>query len=46
MLRATGLGTCPDGTAAYTRLDFRIAERPGEPAGTRWRPWGGDGDIC
>jgi len=46
VLRASGIGTCPDGTAAYTHLEFRIADRPGEPAGKRWRPWAGDGDIC
>lgn len=46
VLRAEGLGTCPDGTAAYTRLEFRIAHHPGGPVGQRWRPWGGDGDIC
>jgi hypothetical protein len=46
VLRATGLGTCPDGTAAYTRLEFRVAHRPGGPVGRHWRPWAGDGDIC
>jgi hypothetical protein len=46
VLRAEALGTCPDGTAAYTRLEFRVASRPGGPVGARWRPWGGDGDIC
>jgi hypothetical protein len=47
VLRAEGLGTCPDGTAAYTRLEFRVADRPGGPVGKRWHPWGGEGgDIC
>jgi hypothetical protein len=46
VLRAEGLGSCPDGTAAYTRLEFRIAHRPGGPVGDRWHPWGGDGNIC
>jgi hypothetical protein len=46
VLRAETLGTCADGTTAYTRLEFRIAHRPGGPVGDRWRPWGGDGDVC
>jgi hypothetical protein len=46
VLRAEALGTCPDGTAAYTRLEFRIADHPGGPVGHRWRLWSGDGDIC
>jgi len=46
VLRAEGLGVCPDGTAAYTRLEFRVAHRPGGPVGNYWRPWAGDGDIC
>ena len=46
VLRAEGLGTCPDGTSAYTRLEFRVADRPGEPVQGRWNAWGGDGDIC
>jgi hypothetical protein len=46
VLRAEALGTCPDGTAAYTRLEFRVAERPAEPVRGRWQAWGGDGDIC
>ena len=46
VLRAEGLGTCPDGTSAYTRLEFRVAERPGEPVRGPWAAWGGDGDIC
>jgi hypothetical protein len=46
VLRAEALGSCPDGTAAYTRLEFRIAHRPGGPVGDRWHAWGGDGDIC
>ena len=33
VLRAEGLGVCPDGTAAYTRLEFRVAHRPGGPVG-------------
>ena len=45
VLRASRLGTCADGGAAYTRLDFRVAPRPGEPADGRWRRWGG-GDLC
>ena len=46
VLRAEGLGSCPDGTSAYTRLEFRVADRPGGPVGKRWHPWAGDGDIC
>ena len=46
VLRAKGLGTCTDGTAAYTRLEFRVAHRPGGPVGRPWRLWAGDGDIC
>ena len=46
VLRAGSLGTCPDGTAAYTRLEFRIAHRPGGPVGKHWHLWAGDGDIC
>ena len=46
VLRAEGLGTCADGAAAYTRLEFRVAHRPGGPVGKHWRPWAGDGDIC
>ena len=46
VLRAEALGTCPDGTAAYTRLEFRVAHHPGGRVGHRWRPWAGDGDIC
>jgi hypothetical protein len=46
VLRAEGLGTCADGTAAYTRLEFRVAHRPGGPVGKHWRLWAGDGDIC
>ena len=46
LLRAEGLGPCPDGTPAYTRLEFRVAHRPGGPLGDSWRPWAGDGDIC
>ncbi|HEX5086723.1 MAG TPA: hypothetical protein VFV89_02875 [Nocardioides sp.] len=46
VLRAEALGTCPDGTAAYTRLEFRVAHRPGGPVGKHWRLWSGDGDIC
>jgi hypothetical protein len=46
VLRAEGLGTCPDGVTAYTRLEFRIAHQPGGPLGKRWHLWGGDGDIC
>ena len=45
-LRAEQLGTCPDGTTAYTRLEFRVAHRPGGPIGRHWRAWAGDGDIC
>ena len=41
VLRAEGLGACADGTAAYTRLEFRIAHRPGGPVGRHWRPLGG-----
>lgn len=46
VLRAEALGTCPDGTAAYTRLEFRAAHRPGGPVGKHWRAWAGSGDIC
>jgi hypothetical protein len=46
VLRAQRLGTCPDGTAAYTHLEFRVAHRPGGRVGDHWRPWAGDGDIC
>src|SRR4249919_982836 len=31
VLRAEGLGTCADGTAAYTRLEYRVAHHPGGP---------------
>ena len=46
VLRAEALGTCPDGTAAYTRMVFRVAHHPGGPVGHRWHPWSGDGDLC
>jgi hypothetical protein len=46
VLRAEGLGVCPDGTTAYTRLEFRVAHRPGGPVGKHWQLWAGDGDIC
>jgi hypothetical protein len=46
VLRAEQLGTCPDGTVAYTRLEFRVAHRPGGPVGRHWHLWAGDGDIC
>jgi hypothetical protein len=46
VLKAEALGTCPDGTAAYTRMEFRVAHHPGGPVGGRWRAWGGTGDIC
>jgi hypothetical protein len=46
VLRAEALGTCPDGTAAYTRLEYRVAHHPDGPVGKRWHPWSGDGDIC
>lgn len=46
VLRAEQLGACPDGTAAYTRLEFRVAQRPGGPVTGPWGAWGGDGDIC
>ena len=46
VLRAEALGTCPDGTAAYTRMEFRVAHHPGGPARGHWRLWSGDGDIC
>jgi len=46
VLRAEELGSCPDGTSAYTRLEFRVAHRPGGPVGRHWHAWGGDGDIC
>jgi hypothetical protein len=46
VLRAEALGACADGTAAYTRLEFRVAHRPGGPVGRHWRLWAGDGDIC
>lgn len=46
VLRAEQLGSCPDGTTAYTRLEFRVAHRPGGPVSRHWRPWAGSGDIC
>jgi hypothetical protein len=46
VLRAEALGTCPDGTTAYTRLEFRVADHPGDPVGDHWRLWSGTGDIC
>jgi hypothetical protein len=46
VLRAEGLGTCPDGTTAYTRMEYRVAHHPGGPVGRHWHPWSGDGDIC
>jgi hypothetical protein len=46
VLRAERLGSCPDGTTAYTRLKFRVAHRPGGPVGKRWHRWAGTGDIC
>jgi hypothetical protein len=46
VLRAEALGTCPDDTAAYTRMEYRVAHHPGGPVGRHWRPWSGDGDIC
>jgi len=46
VLRAEGLGTCADGTSAYTRLQFRVAHHPGGQVARGWHPWGGDGDIC
>jgi hypothetical protein len=46
VLRAEGLGVCADGTPAYTRLEFRVAHRPGGPVGRHWHLWAGDGDIC
>lgn len=46
VLRAEALGTCPDGTTAYTHLELRVAHRPGGQVGKHWRAWGGDGDIC
>jgi hypothetical protein len=46
-LRADHLGSCPDGTYAYTRLHFRIAHRPGGPLGHRWHGWTtASGNIC
>jgi hypothetical protein len=45
-LRAEGLGTCPDGTTAYTRLEFRVARHPGAAVAGQWQPWAGTGDIC
>lgn len=44
-LRAQRLGECGR-TPAYTRLVFKVAERPGEPVSGRWRPWAGGGSIC
>jgi hypothetical protein len=46
VLRAEVMGACPDGTTAYTRLEFRVAHRPGGPVGKHWHLWAGDGDIC
>jgi len=47
VLYAETLGTCPDGTYAYTRLHFRVAHRPGRPPGHHRHPWASDdGDIC
>jgi hypothetical protein len=39
--RAYRIGPCsPGGPRSYTRLDARVAVRPGGPLG-RWHPWGG-----
>src|SRR3954451_1096881 len=47
VLYADTLGSCPDGTYAYTRLYFRVAHRPGRPPGYHRHPWASDdGDIC
>jgi hypothetical protein len=46
VLRAEGLGACPDGISAYTLLEYRVAHHPDGPVGKHWHPWGGDGDIC
>ena len=42
----TRLGTCPDGTYAYTRLWFRVSRTPDGPIGKRWHRWAGTGNIC
>jgi hypothetical protein len=47
VLKAERLGSCPDGTYAYTRLEFRVAKRPGAAPSGPWRPWASrSGDIC
>jgi hypothetical protein len=47
VLRAEGLGTCPDGTTAYTRMEYRVAHHPGGPVGQHWHPWATrSGNIC
>jgi hypothetical protein len=46
-LRAEALGTCADGTFAYTRLEARVAPRPGAAPSGRWFSWAGPGgSIC
>ena len=47
VLYAEALGSCPDGTNAYTRLYFRVAHRPGQAPGRHRHPWASDdGNIC
>lgn len=47
ILRAESLGTCPDGTYGYTRLEYRVAHRPGATPTKRWHPWAQPGgDVC
>jgi len=47
VFRADHLGSCPDGTYGYTRLHYRVADRPGGPLGHRWHGWTTpSGNIC
>jgi hypothetical protein len=46
LLRATKVGTCPDGTGpAYTQLWFRDPQWPGGPHGP-WMKWSGSRTLC
>ena len=46
LFRASRVDSC-GGHAAYTRLDARIAPRPGAKPAKRWRPWGaGFHNLC
>jgi len=45
-LRASVIGRCtPSGPRAYTRLEARVAARPGGPLG-KWFVWGGWKSTC